>query len=107
MPATLGNLADDAPPERPVLPSDRWDPYLWQVELARDGGSSGVILGVALSLLLVLVAVLAGRRLSQAATSAENAFSRLIAAGEAGTAPPPAARGGAGTPAAAPPSGSG
>jgi hypothetical protein len=107
LPATLGNVVGEAPPERPVLPADRWDPYLWQVELGRDLGAPGVAVAVVLSLLLVLVAVLAGRRLWHAARSPDDAFSPMVAAGEAGTTPPPAARGGAGTAAGAPPSGTG
>ena len=106
LPATLGNVADEAPPERPVLPADRWDPYLWQVEIGRDLGAPGVAVAVVLSLLLVLVAVLSGRLLWHAATSADDAFSPLVAGGEVGTTPPSVARGGAGRPAAAPPSGS-
>jgi hypothetical protein len=107
LPGTLANLPDEAPPERPVLPADRWDPYLWQVELGRDAGSSGVVTAAVLSLLLVLVAVLAGRRLWHLSTRPDEAFSPSVAAGEAGTTPPSGTRGGAGAPAAAPPSGSG
>jgi len=108
LPATLGNLADEAPPERPVLPADRWDPYLWQVEIGRNLGSQGAVLAAVLSLLLVLVAVLAGRRLWRAAKRADDdALSPVAAAEESDTRPPPAARDGAGAPAAARPSGSG
>jgi hypothetical protein len=107
LPATLGNVADEAPPERPVLPADDWDPYLWQVELGRDLGAPATILAAVVSLLLVLVVVLAGRRLWAAATTAEKEFSPSLAVGAAGTGPPPAARGGAEAPVSAPPSGSG
>ncbi len=72
LPATLGNLADDAPPERPVMPADRWDPYLWQVELGRDGGPPGTVLAIAVSLLLVLVAVWAAVRLRGAVRQADE-----------------------------------
>jgi hypothetical protein len=72
LPATLGNLADDAPPERPVLPADRWDPYLWQVELGRDLGAPGVAVAVALSLLVALVAGWAAVRLRSAVRRAEE-----------------------------------
>lgn len=72
LPATLGNLADDAPPERPVLPADEWDPYLWQVELGRDAGPPGTLLAIAISLLLVAAALWAGLRLRGALRQAEE-----------------------------------
>jgi hypothetical protein len=71
LPATLGNVADEAPPERPVLPAERWDPYLWQVELGRDLGAPGLVLATVLSLLLALVAVWAAVRVRAAVWRAE------------------------------------
>ena len=72
LPATLGNLADDAPPERPVLPADDWDPYLWQVELGRDAGPPGTLLAIAFSLLLVAAALWAALRLRGALRQEEE-----------------------------------
>jgi len=72
LPPTLVNVTDDAPPERPILPADRWDPYLWQVELGRDLDAPGVAVAAVLSLRLGLVAIWAGVSLRAAMGRAER-----------------------------------